>query len=130
MAVMAKTSQSGSASQRRSQERQQRQRREEARVSALNKGKKVSGRGPTVRKKDRTGLYMGIGVTVLIAAIIVVFWFVRNQPVTDTNPLHKRASADPTVVQAVTNVPPSVWEAVGKGSVVKTRLAITVGNLL
>src|SRR5579883_1240073 len=67
---MAKTGQSGSAAQRRAQERQQRQRREEARASALNKGKKVQSRGPTIRKKDRTGLYMVIGVVVLLAVIV------------------------------------------------------------
>jgi hypothetical protein len=117
---MANTDQSGSASERRAQERQQRQRREEGRVSALNKGKKTSGRGPTVRKKDRTGWYMGIGVAALIAAFIVVVVILRNQPAsTDTNPAHKRAPADQTVVFDLTSVPQATWEAVGKGSVVK-----------
>lgn len=117
---MAKTDQQSSASQRRAQERQQRQRREEVRASALNKGKQNQGRGPTRRRKDHTGLYMGIGVTVLIAAIVVVFVILRNQPLpTNTNPALKRAPANQTVVAELTNVPQSTWEAVGKGSVVK-----------
>lgn len=115
---MAKTGQSGSAAQRRAQERQQRQRREEARASSLNKGKKVQGRGPTVRKKDRTGLYMGIGVVALLAAIVVVFIIVRNLPRT-VPPELQRSPADPTVVSQLANVPQSTWEAVGKGSVLK-----------
>ncbi len=73
-----------------------------------------------MRKKDRTGLYMGIGVTLLLAAIVVVFIIVRNQPLsTNTNPALKRAPADKTVVLELTNVPQSIWEKVGKGSVVK-----------
>lgn len=126
---MAKTGQSGSASQRRAQERQQRQRREEVRASALNKSKKTVGRGPTVRKKDRTGLYMGIGVAALIAAFIVVVIILRNQPVaTNTNPALKRSSADPVVVSQLTNVPQSTWEAVGKGSVVKNAFTYNGGQ--
>lgn len=109
---MAKTKQSGSAAQRRAQERQQRQRRDETRASALNKGK-ASGKGPTMRKKDRSGLYLSIGVVVLIAVIIGVFVFISHQPA--TNP--KESPVDPNVLQAVTNVPQSTWEAVDKGSV-------------
>lgn len=126
---MAKTGQSGSAAQRRAQERQQRQRREENRVSALSKGKKAPGRGPTIRKKDRTGLYMGIGVALLIAAIVVVFVIVRNQPLpTNTNPALKRTPADQTVLLGLTNVPQSTWEAVGKGSVAKDTFVYHGGN--
>src|SRR5258708_3131210 len=100
VAVMAKTSQTGSASQRRAQERQQRQHKEDVRVSALNKGKAAGkGRGPRVRKKDRTGLYMGIGVSTLLVAIIVAFIIIRNQPLPP-----RRAPADPTVVQQLTTV--------------------------
>ncbi len=126
---MAKTTQSGSAAQRRAQERQQRQRKEDVRVSALNKGKASSSRskGPMVRKKDRTGLYMGIGVAVLIAAFVVVIIILRNQPVS-TNPAQQRTPADPTVVQELTNVPQSAWEAVGKGSVVKNAFTYNSGQ--
>lgn len=126
---MAKTGQSGSASERRAQERQQRQRREEGRASALNKGKKAQGRGPTVRKKDRTGWYMGIGVTVLIAAFVVAVIILRNQPVaSNTNPAFKRSPADPNVVFQLTNVPQATWEAVGKGSVVKNAFTYNAGQ--
>jgi len=126
---MAKTDQPGSAAQRRAQERQQRQRREEVRASALNKGKQVQGRGPTVRRKDRTGLYMGIGVTVLIAAIVVAFVILRNQPLpTNTNPALKRTPANQTVVLDLTNVPQSTWEAVGKGSVIKNAFTYNAGQ--
>lgn len=128
MAVMERTRQSGSAAQRRAQERQQRQRRAEVRTSAPNKGR-GPGRGPTVRKKDRSGLYMVIGVLVLIAAIITVFVILRNQPApTNTNPALKRAPADATVVQEVTNVPQATWEAVGKGSVVPNAFAHNSGQ--
>jgi hypothetical protein len=124
---MAKTGQSGSASQRRAQERQQRQRREEVRASALNKGKKVQGRGPHVRKKDRTGLYMGIGVTALLVVIVVVFIIVRNLPQT-VPPELKRSTADATVISQLTNVPQSTWEAVGKGSVLKNSFVYNSGQ--
>jgi hypothetical protein len=124
---MAKTGQSGSAAQRRAQERQQRQRREEVRASALNKGKKAPGRGPTIRKKDRTGLYMGIGVAALLVAIVVVFVIVRNQPV-PVNPAQQRTPANQTVVMELTNVPQSAWEAVGKGSVVKNAFTYNSGQ--
>lgn len=61
---------------------------------------------------------MGIGVSLLIVAIVVVFVILRNQPLpTNTNPALKRAPADPTVIQNLTSVPQSTWEAVGKGSV-------------
>ena len=117
---MAKTNQPGSAAQRRAQERQQRQRREEVRASALNKGK-APGKGPTIRKKDRTGLYMVIGVLALIAVIIVVFIFVSRGPAsqTNTNPNLKPKPADPTVIGQLTSVAQSTWEGVGTGSVAK-----------
>ncbi len=117
---MAKTKQSGSAAQRRAQERQQRQKREEVRASALNRGKSP-GRGPTIRKKDRSGLYMVIGVLALIAAIIVIFIFVSRGPVsqTNTNPRLKPTPADPTVVGQLTSVGQSTWEAVGTGGLPK-----------
>lgn len=126
MAGMTKTGRSGSAAQRREQERQQRQRREEARVSILNKGK-AAGQGPTRRKKDRGGLYMVIGVLVLIAAIIVAFAIIRNLP-TPTNPALQRAAADPAVVRDLTSVPPSTWTAVGKGSVTPNGLTYQSGQ--
>ena len=126
---MAKITQPGSASQRRAQERQQRQRKDEVRVSALNKGKASSsrGRGPTIRKRDRTGLYMGIGVTTLDRRI---YWgdCVSTQSTVSTNPAQQRTPADATVVQELTNVPQSAWEAVGKGSVVKNAFTYNSGQ--
>jgi len=116
---MAKTDRSGSAAQRRAQERQQRQRKEEVRASALSKGKKTASRGPTMRKKDRTGLYMGIIVAALLVVIVVAFIIVRNWPAA-TNPAFQRSAADQTVVLELTNVPQSAWEAVGKGSATKS----------
>ncbi len=71
---------------------------------------------------------MGIGVTVLIAAIVVVFVIVRNLPQTDTNPAHQRAKADAAVVTELTNVPQSAWEAVGKGKVVKNAFSYNSGQ--
>jgi hypothetical protein len=117
---MAKTKQTGSAAQRRAQERQQRQRREEVRASALNKGKAPS-KGPTIRKKDRSGLYMVIGVLALITAIIVVFYFVSRGPVsqTNTNPNLKPTPADATVLAQLTGVSQSTWETVGTGGLPK-----------
>lgn len=108
---MAKTKQTGSAAQR----RQQRQRREEVRASALNKGKAPS-KGPTMRKKDRSGLYMVIGVLALIAAIIVVFYFLSRGP---GNPNLKPTSADATVLAQLTGVSQSTWEAIGTGGLPK-----------
>jgi hypothetical protein len=108
---MAKTKQSGSAVQRRAQERQQRQRREETRVSTLNKGK-----GPTMRKKDRSGLYMIVGVLTLIVALVIVFVVLSRQPAqSNSNPNLKPVAADATVVQLLTGVSQSTWETVGTG---------------
>ena len=117
---MAKTKQTGSAAQRRAQERQERQRREEIRASALNKGKGPS-KGPMIRKKDRSGLYMVIGVLTLIAAIIVAFYFISRGPVsqTNTNPNLKPTPADATVLAQLTGVSQATWEAVGTGGLPK-----------
>lgn len=105
---MAKTKQTGSAAQRRAQERQQRQRRDEGRASVMAKGKSV-GRGPTIRKKDRSRLYMIIGVLALIAVIIGVLVYIAQQP-----PAGQKATpADQTVVQQLIGVPQSTWEAIG-----------------
>jgi len=113
---MAKTKQSGSAAQRRAQERQQRSRREEARTSALQKSQNQN-RGPKMRKKDRSGLYMVIGVLALIAAIIVIFIFVSQAPVSQPAPNANLIPhpADPAIVRQLTGVSQSTWEAVGTG---------------
>lgn len=113
---MAKTKQSGSAAQRRAQERQQRQRRDDGRISTLSKGKAPS-KGPMMRKKNRSGLYMVIGVLALIVAIVVVFIVISRLPAsqTNTNPNLKATPADSTIVAQVTGVSQSTWEAVGTG---------------
>lgn len=110
---MAKTKQSGSAAQRRAQERQQRQRRDEVRVSTLNRGKS-SGTGPRVRKKDRSGLYMVIGVLALITVIIIAFYLISRQPAPLSANL-KPSPANKGIVQQVTGVSQSTWEAIGTG---------------
>lgn len=113
---MAKTKQSGSVAQRRAQEREQRYRREEARASALQKGKSQN-RGPKMRKKDRSGLYMVIGVLALIAAIIVIFILVSRAPasqLSDNSSLTPRP-ADPAIVSQLTGVSQATWETVGTG---------------
>jgi hypothetical protein len=107
---MAKMKQAGSAAQRRAQERQQRQRRDDVRVSALNKGR-GTGKGPTIRKKNRSGLYMVIGVLGLIVALIIVLVVLSRQPAATT-----ATAADPAIVQQVTGVSQSTWEAVGTGA--------------
>lgn len=114
---MAKTKQSGSAAQRRAQERQQRQRRDDGGVFLPNKGKNLN-KGPKMRKKNRSGLYMVIGVVALIAAIIVAFVLIsriQTQTQANTNPNLKAKPADATVVGLVTGVSQSTWEAVGTG---------------
>src|SRR5258708_20962563 len=116
---MGKRDGAGSGAQRGGQERQERQRKEEVRASALSKGKKTAGRGPTMRKKDRTGLYMGIIVAALLVVIVVAFIIIRNLPA-PTNPAFQRTAADQTVVLELTNVPQSAWEAVGKSSAKKS----------
>src|SRR5258708_31775133 len=109
------TQQSGSAAQRRSQERQQRERRHETRATA--RSVRGPSRGPTVRKKDRSNLYMVIGVLTLIIVVIgALIWF-RNQPVSQTNtsPGLNPTPASAKLVQQVTGVPQATWEAVGNG---------------
>lgn len=71
-----------------------------------------------MRRKDRSRLYMVIGVLTLIAAIIVAIFLLKNfQPPaqTNTNPLLKPVPADSAIVQQVTGVSPSTWQAVGTG---------------
>lgn len=74
-----------------------------------------------MRKKDRSGLYMVIGVLALIAAIIVIFYFVSRGPVsqTNTNPNLKPTPADSAVLGQLTGVSQSTWEAVGTGGLSK-----------
>lgn len=109
---MAKTKQTGSAAQRRAQERQQRQRRDEGRASALVKSKNV-GRGPTIRRrKDRSRVYMIIGVLALIVIIIGVLIYISQLPATG----QKATPADQSVLAQLKGVPQSTWEAIGKGS--------------
>lgn len=70
-----------------------------------------------MRKKDRSGLYMVIGVLALIAAIIVIFIFVSqapaSQPASSANLTPQ--PADPAVVRQLTGVSQATWEAVGTG---------------
>jgi len=113
---MAKTKQqSGSAAQRRAQERQQRQRRDDTRVATRS----VNGptRGPTVRKRDRSNLYMIVGVLALIVVVIGVLIFVRNAPAgqTNTNALLKASPADAAILAQLTTVPQSVLDTIGTG---------------
>lgn len=70
-----------------------------------------------MRKKDRSGLYMVIGVLALIAAIIVVFIIVSQMPASQPpkNANLQPRPADPAVVGQLTGVSQSTWEAVGSG---------------
>jgi hypothetical protein len=122
---MAKTKQSGSAAQRRAQERQQRYRREEARTSALQKSKQQN-QGPKMRKKDRSGLYMVIGVLALITAIIVIFIFISQAPASQPAPDANLTPhpADPAIVRQLTGVSQSTWEAVGTGGLARPFTAV------
>jgi hypothetical protein len=114
---MAKTKRSGSAAQRRERERQQRQRRDDIHVSAhtQRKPEKTSSK----RRKDRSGLYMIIGVIALIIVIIGVFIILSRLPAsqTNTNPLLKIVPADATTVQQLTGVKQATWETIGAGGV-------------
>ncbi len=115
---MPQERQRGSAAQRREQERQQRQRREEARVSTS--GKPRPGRGPMVRKKDRSGLYLALGALVLVGAFIagILIYNAHNQSQpASANPGLTRVPADAGVVQQVTAVSQPTWETVGTGGV-------------
>lgn len=105
---MAKIDQSASAAQRRAQERQQRERRS----VRSNKG---PAKGPTMRKKDRSGLYMVIGVLSLIAVIIVGFELIQYFQNQAANNSLKATPADPVILQQLTGVSQSTWEAVGTG---------------
>lgn len=117
MAAMAKSKQSGSAAARRAQERQSRQRRDDMRAAErVNKGPvKV----PPRRRKDRSGLYMIIGVIALFLVIIGVFVFVatRSASQTNTNPLLQTTAADQTVLQQLTGVSDSTLATIGTGGV-------------
>src|ERR1700740_3394360 len=108
---MAKSKQSGSTAARREQERQQRQRRDNGRVSERS-GKKS--RASYRRRQDRSGLYMIIGGVALVVVIIGAFIVISPLPAsqTNTNPLLKSTPANSTVVQQLTGVSPTTWEAI------------------
>lgn len=109
---MAKTKQTGSAAQRRAQERQQRQRRDAGRASTPPKGRSSSS-GPKMLKKDRTRLYMVIGVLGIIVAFIIAIVILKNV----TSPNLKPTPANQGVLQQLTGVGASTWETVGTGGV-------------
>ena len=111
---MPQERQRGSAAHRREQERQQRQRRDEIHVSTRSH-KKLT-RGPMVRKKDRSGLYMALGALVLVGAFIagILIYNSHNQPQPASANL-QRAPADAGVVQQVIAVSQPIWETVGTG---------------
>lgn len=106
----------GSAAQKRQQERQRRQPYEASPLLA-QRSKRPS-KGSKVQKKERTGLYLVIGalfiVIVFIASISVYNHVYLSGSATSR---FKRAAADPTVVQMLTGVSQSTWEAVGTGGV-------------
>lgn len=81
------------------------------RVPGRDQGKRVK-KGPMRRKRDRRGWYLMMGVLGLIAVIIVVFIFLSYQSI---GPNAKPRLADQTVVQQVTGVSQTTWEAVGTG---------------
>ncbi len=70
-----------------------------------------------MRKKNRSGLYMVIGVLALIAAFIIAFVIISHS----SNPNLKPTAADSTVVSELTGVSQSTWEAVGTGQGVTTN---------
>ena len=107
---MAKAKKSGSAAQRRAQERQQVQRRDEMRRETRASG--GPSKGPKMRKKDRSGLYMVIGVLALIVAIIIGFVLIRSAPTAQ-----KASPADPTIVAQLTGVTQATWEGIAAGGV-------------
>lgn len=109
----------GSAAQRREQERQRRKQHEDARIPST-RSPKGPARGPRMRRQDRSGLYLVIGALVLVSAFIVglVIYNNAHQPAPPgANPNLQRVAADPTVVQMLTGVSRSTWEAVGTGGV-------------
>ncbi|MEO7021459.1 MAG: DUF929 family protein [Ktedonobacteraceae bacterium] len=115
---MPNEKQTGSAAQRREQERRQRQQREEVRVSTRSNKGPI--RGPLVRKKDRSSLYLVIGALVVVSALIAALMIYNNthQPAPPSPNVHlKRVAADATVVQLLTGVSQHAWEAVGTGDV-------------
>jgi hypothetical protein len=75
-----------------------------------------------MRKKDRSGLYMILGVLVLIVAFVFAFIIIRNVGAT---PPPKAVTADPAIVQQVTGVTPTTWAAVGTGGVTQPFQAVS-----
>src|SRR6266702_3251914 len=103
-----------SAAQRRAYERQERQRREDTRAAAVNKGVAHKKQERRV-KKDRSGLYMIIGVVTLLAIIVGAFVGIRWY--NSLNVQYQRSTANSSVLSTVTGVSQATWESVGAGSV-------------
>lgn len=69
-------------------------------------------RGPSFVQRYRTGLLLAVGVTVLVAGIVIAV--LRSN--TSSPPAAPEASADPAVMQMITQVPQATYDAVGTGS--------------
>lgn len=93
--------------------------KETTRKGSTTQTRKPVRRGPTVRKKDRRGLYTVIGVLVLIALVIGGFvllqrWQAGQQTSSAAEP---QQAVDPIVLQQVTGVSQATWEGIGTGGV-------------
>jgi hypothetical protein len=76
--------------------------------------------GPTIRKKSRRSLYLVLGILAVLTVIIVGFVFLQRWQTIQTSQTPGYGQAEPvdaTVLQEVTGVSPSTWEAIGTGGV-------------
>ena len=106
----------GPAAQRREQERQQRERR--AVAQSAGRGKREPARGPLVRKKNRSGLYLVLGTLGVVVTFIVGLVIYNNtHPSAGGASSAGRAPVESAVMHQVANVDSATWEAVGTGSV-------------
>jgi len=76
-------------------------------------------KGPTMRKKDHSQFFMVLGVLALIAVIIGAFVLINHwQNAAQANsPASKGQAVDSTVLQELTGISPSTWEAINTGNV-------------
>jgi hypothetical protein len=77
-------------------------------------------KGPTIRKKSRRSLYLVLSVLAVIIVIIVGFVFLQRWQTiqaSSTPGQGKGSPVDPTVLQEVIGVSPSIWESIGTGGV-------------
>ncbi len=86
-------------------------------------------KGPTIRKKNRSQLYLVLGVLALIVVMIGGFVLLEHSQANSATTAPAQA-VNATVFQEVTGVSQSAWEAIGTGGVTQPFTTLSGGSSL